>query len=416
MRACRSGAGASLAVTGRLTALLQHACETVPYYGRAPGGIPADEVDLDRLPLLTKRAVQSTGSDICTDRLADLCIRKRQTSGTSGIPLTIAVDLGTIRAGWESFARHVDRLCPGLVDSGDPLYVLTLGTHAGSAREPERLPLPYDVTLVRAVLDPTARTDNEVEAEVERLAALQPMILNSRPTTLLAVVRWFERHKMRSPLSPAVVLTSGEGLTCAARSELETALGAPAYDVYGLAETGLVAYECPERTGLHVDEERFIVEVLPRPDLGLQGDAGEILLTDLDNVAMPIIRYRTGDLAALSTNPCACGSAESRLTELVGRVIYYFQAVDGSLYSPLPMARMLERCGLRQYQVVQRAPGHVELRYAAMGSPDLDGAVQSVLEVCGAGTRVDLTSLPTIEELSVKRSAFVSLVPDCFAT
>lgn len=107
------------------------------------------------------------------------------------------------------------------------------------------------------------------------------------------------------------------------RVALERAFGCPAYDIYGLSEIigPGVAGECEARDGLHVADDHFLPEVIDA-DTGRPlppGREGELVLTSLTKRAMPVIRYRTGDITTLTTVPCACGRTSARMARVKGR-------------------------------------------------------------------------------------------------
>jgi phenylacetate-CoA ligase len=115
----------------------------------------------------------------------------------------------------------------------------------------------------------------------------------------------------------------GEPWTEEMRAEIERSLGILAFNNYGLSEVigPGVAGECPTRGGMHVQEDHFLVECLhpetlePVPD----GEVGELVFTSLTKEAMPVVRYRTRDLAALDHSPCPCGRTGVRMGRVVGR-------------------------------------------------------------------------------------------------
>lgn len=93
-------------------------------------------------------------------------------------------------------------------------------------------------------------------------------------------------------------------------------------DVYGMVELGLLGFECPENTGLHGFEDAYIYEVID-PDTGSvmePGKEGELVITHLERTAMPLIRYRTGDITSIQREPCACGRTHLRLMGIRGRL------------------------------------------------------------------------------------------------
>jgi phenylacetate-CoA ligase len=108
------------------------------------------------------------------------------------------------------------------------------------------------------------------------------------------------------------------------RAALERAWGCPAYDIYGLSEIigPGVAGECEAREGLHVMDDHFLPEIVD-PASGApraEGEEGELVLTTLTKRALPMLRYRTGDVTALTTAPCRCGRTSARIARLKGRV------------------------------------------------------------------------------------------------
>ncbi|HYE93016.1 MAG TPA: AMP-binding protein, partial [Terriglobales bacterium] len=114
-----------------------------------------------------------------------------------------------------------------------------------------------------------------------------------------------------------------EPWTEALRAALERAWGCPAYDIYGLSEIigPGVAGECEARDGLHVVDDHFLPEIVD-PLTGApraEGEEGELVLTSLTKRALPVLRYRTGDITALTTAPCRCGRTSARIARLKGR-------------------------------------------------------------------------------------------------
>jgi phenylacetate-CoA ligase len=107
------------------------------------------------------------------------------------------------------------------------------------------------------------------------------------------------------------------------RRDLENRLEINAFDIYGLSEImgPGVAIECPEKEGLHLFEDNFIVEII-NPDTGEvlpPGEKGELVLTTISKEALPMIRYRTRDLSSLISEPCPCGRTHIRMNKVLGR-------------------------------------------------------------------------------------------------
>ena len=107
------------------------------------------------------------------------------------------------------------------------------------------------------------------------------------------------------------------------RREIEQSLGIKAYDIYGLTETSGpgVAYECEAQSGMHINEDHFIAEIID-PDTGEvlpEGSKGELVFTSITKQAFPLLRYRTKDICILNREPCPCGRTHVKMCKPMGR-------------------------------------------------------------------------------------------------
>ena len=107
------------------------------------------------------------------------------------------------------------------------------------------------------------------------------------------------------------------------RHDIENKLGIKAYDIYGLTETSGpgVAYECSEQTGMHINEDHFIAEIID-PDTGEvlpEGSKGELVFTAITKKAFPLLRYRTRDICILNRKKCSCGRTHVKMCKPMGR-------------------------------------------------------------------------------------------------
>jgi len=160
----------------------------------------------------------------------------------------------------------------------------------------------------------------------------QLRIMRDFKTTVLVSTPWYAKHLVEvapewgydfEDLQLRVGLFGAEPWTNRLRDELEERTGFTAYDNYGLSEVigPGVSYECWNKDGLHVNEDHFLVEVVDPlsgesvPD----GKEGELVFTSLTKEALPVIRYRTGDLASVSYRPCACGRVFARHSKVYAR-------------------------------------------------------------------------------------------------
>jgi phenylacetate-CoA ligase len=161
----------------------------------------------------------------------------------------------------------------------------------------------------------------------------QVMVMNDYKTSALVTTPSYARQLVRemtrmgvnpNSLSLRRALLLGESMSDTSRARLEAALPVLIQSAYGLSEVPGpgIAYECKERHGLHINEDHFIAEIIdPKTTDPLEpGETGELVLTTLTAKAFPLIRFRTGDRASLSTESCSCNRSFARLYPFQGRV------------------------------------------------------------------------------------------------
>ncbi len=274
--------------------------------------------DYRRLPFTTKAELSADqdahppyGSNL-TYRLRDY-VRVHQTSGTTGRPLRW---LDT-RQSWDWFAGCWRRVFDGAgVTPDDRLFfAFSFGPFIGfwTAHEAARL------------IGALAVTGGSMSS-VQRLQAMdehRATVLICTPTYALHLAEVAETEGIDiANSSIRATIHAGEpgaGLP-ATRRRIEDAWGARCYDHAGATEVGAWGYECRERNGMLVNETEFICEVID-PDSGEQADEGELVLTNLGRVGMPVIRYRTGDRVKRAKGACPCGSGFLRLENgVIGRI------------------------------------------------------------------------------------------------
>ena len=264
----------------------------------------------DTLPLTTKADLRG-GYPLGRLAVPRSALRRvHASSGTSGIPTVVAYTEGDLSLWARVVARGLAAVgveAGTVVHStlGYGLFTGGLGFHAAAER-------------LGACVVPAAAGNGARHRRL--LADLDAEVLLSTPS--------YAMHLAESADAPLPTVTAGvfgaEPMPDALRSRLEDAWGMRAHDTYGLSEAigPGVAFECPARAGLHVNADVFHPEVID-PVAGTplpEGAIGELVLSAPSKEAMPLLRYRTGDLTALDHQPCACGRALPRLRGIRGRV------------------------------------------------------------------------------------------------
>ena len=322
----------------QLRALIDRSWARVPFYHRRweaagihPGAIRTVE-DLRRLPIVTKEAfeVDLREHPPFGSYQGDFPVVRIQTSsGTTGEPKPIA----HTRADWERIAALWERrLRAQGVRAGDrvqiaftyALFIVGFSATEGAMR--------LDATVI-----PTgsgAVTPSRRQLEVAR--AWQSTVLGTTGTYALRLAEVAEEMG----LDPGrdfhfrLMFHTAEPLTPEIRREIERRWGCRSYDNYGSVETGAPTYECQQQQGLHISEDAYLVEVVdPETDEPLSpGEEGALVITSLFKEAAPVIRFKIGDLAALWTEPCACGRTFVRMSPVRGRVDEMVKVRGVSLY------------------------------------------------------------------------------------
>ncbi len=242
-------------------------------------------------------------------------VRVHASSGTHGKPTVVGYTKNDLETWTELMARSMTMagVRPGMVihnANGYGLFTGGLGFHQGGER--------IGATVVPVSGGRTAR-------QAMLLRDLGAKVLVATPSYSLVIAQALKDEGVDPASTPLELgLFGGEPWTGGLRAQIDRALGIRAVNFYGLSEMcgPGVATEClTARDGLHVNEDHFLVEVID-PGTGTPvapGTVGELVFTTLTKEALPLIRYRTGDLGAIVEEPCRCGRTSVRLTQLGGR-------------------------------------------------------------------------------------------------
>jgi phenylacetate-coenzyme A ligase PaaK-like adenylate-forming protein len=241
--------------------------------------------------------------------------RVHGSSGTGGRPTLVAYSRADLELWAQVCARALG--CAGAVPGtlvhnayGYGLFTGGLGMHAGAE-------------LMGCTLVPVS--GGQTQRQVTLLRDLRPEVLCCTPSYAARLGEALgEAGVATAEVSLRAGIFGAEPWSEAMRTQIEALLPLKALDIYGLSEIigPGVACECFEaQAGLHVNEDHFLVEVVD-PDSGRPlgpGERGELVFTTLTKEAMPLLRYRTGDIAALDPSPCMCGRTLARMSKVTGR-------------------------------------------------------------------------------------------------
>ena len=312
---CMTRAARETLQTERLRATLDWAIERVPFYADRLGGRAGrGRADLAALPFTRKSDLREAYPFGLFAVPRTELARLHASSGTKGKPTVVGYTAGDLDVWREVMARVLVAAGARAGDTlhnafGYGLFTGGLGFHDGAER--------VGLCVVPVASGNTAR-------QILLLQDFRPSGLCATPSFALHIAETLsEQGGDPHALGLRYGVYGAEPWTEGLRSALERAFGCPAYDVYGLSEIvgPGVAGECERREGLHLADDHFLPEIIdPATGAGLPaGQEGELVLTTLTKRALPMIRYRTGDITTLSETACACGRTSARIARIKGR-------------------------------------------------------------------------------------------------
>ena len=341
--------------------LLEHAGQHVPYYQRLfrhtgfdPRGLQR-MADLRALPPLTRQTLQAEGRRMLADDAPAAAISAGRTGGTSGLPLDFWRD--------RNFDRHFE--AAGWMS--DWLAGRRFGSATTYVWGATRDQAAYGGWrgMLRKWLRNERLYSSRVMSEADwlsfhrRLERRPPEIFVAYASAAAYLARVLERNGLTPAYPRVAVIPTGEALEPAMRADLERVFHAPVFDRYGSREAGLIACECERHNGLHLNQADLYVECDSADPYTQPGD---LLITQLRNQVMPLIRYQIDDLAVLATGECGCGRASPRLRAVVGRKNPVFTTAAGDYVESMRLTAEIRKVpGLRQFQLIEEAVGRLRL-------------------------------------------------------
>jgi phenylacetate-CoA ligase len=398
-----------------LRAHILHAARRVPYWRDVFTQIelaPEDfrgAVDLHRLPLMTKPLIRRTGRQLLAEGVTD--VFELATGGSSGEPLVF----------WTENVREASQLAAKLrarewwgVQIGDRQADLWGSPIEIGAQD--RVRVWKDRLLNFTLLSAFRLSDEQMAGFERRLAGFGAEVIYGYASVLARYAAFLERrgenlHELR--LKAAI--STAELLFPEQRELIARAFGCPVVNEYGCRDGGYIAQECPAGR-MHIAYDAVHVEILDGDRLVAPGEVGEIAVTNLWSVGMPIIRYKIGDRARLLTERCPCGRAAPLLGDIEGRVTDTLVTPEGNRVHGLGVMYVIRVLpGVARFQVVQDRRDRVIVRIVpeeGANAMAIESAVRDGLaQVLGQTMQV---SFEVVEELPVlpsgKMRAIVNLL------
>lgn len=349
--------------------LLAHAWEQTPFYRRRfeEMGITPDDIacwdDLARVPFLSKKDLQEHQAEMIARSYQDKPLITSHSGGSTGQPVE-----------FKFHREHYDRRVAAWMradrwggwELGEPQVMMWLGVGSGVGKR--KLTEKWKERMHWAaqrwqVLTITKLSKETVPAYCDAMRRFKPRSLYGLAGGVHAFALLAEELGVQPPPMHGIIL-GAEKVFPHQKEKIGQVFRTPVFERYGCQEVCNIGEECSAHEGMHINADGLIVEVVDeqgRP--AAPGAVGEVVITSLDNFAMPFIRYRMGDLGILAEKPCSCGRGLPMIREILGRTLDMIATPEGVFCSGVMIPHFMKEFScIREFQFVQESVDHLRVR------------------------------------------------------
>jgi phenylacetate-CoA ligase len=391
----------------KLNRIIKSAYRTIPYYRELFGsyGVAVDNLnlpgDLSRIPILTKEILKKSSSRFVNNN-NHKPVSHEITSGSAGEPLVIPIDRekgAFIRAVmFRNYEWHA-------IDIGDKQARFWGIPQAHKLRLREAL---KDFSANRIRLSAFHINDDSFERFVRKLRAFKPRYFYGYPSLLYKFSQWLSENKIKmDDLDLSAIICTGEVLYDFQRKAIESTFNCKVANEYGTTETGVIAFECPAGN-LHINSDHVYLESVKTSDDAI---AGSLVVTELNNMYNPLIRYKIGDLGTICQESCTCGIGFPILKNLVGRESSFIVTAQNEYVFSAILSYTFKE-GIKQFQGIQDEKGALLVKIVRNGTLTTQMLLQykkTLSDALGDDMKITFDFVPHIEvEKSGKLRYFIS--------
>jgi phenylacetate-CoA ligase len=317
---------------------------------------------LDMFPMITKETIKNNYQDFIPKNIKKIRgIKTSQTGGTTGSILIKRNDASTRSSIWGAYRRFENWMSyyPGekalILMGGHVIHHHNLKDIVKSSTVRFHKYLKHQVSINPYGTDPSV-----LESIINILKKNDVKLIRGYGQYLYNLCQVIQNMGVQCKVP--LITTTAEPLMPEHRRLFKEVLGADAFDQYGCGEIGGIAFECEKHEGMHITEERVIVE---------QNMNNDLIVTDLDNYAMPFIRYYNADQALISLDKCSCGREHRLIKQVMGRTCDYVLGVNGQYLHWAYFWHLVFDSGiskkrdLKKFQIVQESQDTLIFKYVA---------------------------------------------------
>ena len=404
----------------KLNLLVQHSYKHVPYYREkmdsmnlSPDDIQSID-DLHKLSLLSKKDVkENIYFDLMSDNHDKSKIQKITTSGSTGQPFTYYVDKQQLEFRWAATLRGMEMTNYKFGDKQARLWHQTIGLS-----RIQIIKEYLDAFFTRRKFFPVFEIKQKnIDKMIKKLSKYKPILIDGYAEAINLCARYISSKEKLSNKKMSVI-SSAQMLPQHSRELIENNLNCEVYDKYGSREFSGIAYECNKHFGHHVVAENYIVEILKDKKPAKENEVGEIVITDLNNYCMPLIRYRIGDLAkSLGTKACDCGRGLPLIGDIQGRVQSIIIGANGKYLPGTYFSHLFKDFEfiVQQYQVIQTKVDVIDIKIvkALRFEENLfNKLIDTISNTLGKQTKININFVKNIPLIKTgKQTTVLSKIP-----
>ncbi|MBU1627290.1 hypothetical protein KKB18_07975 [bacterium] len=400
----------------KLQRIIKYAIDKVPYYNRTfkSIGITPEDIksleDIEKIPILEKERIQNQPhEDFISNDFKINNLHVKCTSGSTGTPLKIFLSKNELSRRILIDYRCLKNL--GLKATHTQVYFREPATF-----RPSRLyqKLGLFKRFYISIFDP-------VEIQVEKLIDMKPDIVCGDPTILESISSYIRSEKKLHNKIVLKFLISTSQLVDNSRLEIiSSTFKAPVYNFYGAIEFGVIGSQCQHKRDIHINSDSTYCE-LKKTDFVLpeKNHCCEIICTSLDSFAMPIIRYRLGDIVVPSWEKCSCGTILPSIEVIAGRKNEYIMTLEGKKLPPILFTVTLRRYDfVKKFRIHQKKIDKIEIllcNFRNMEKNEEDKIKKDIQDLVGTKIDIRINVVPFIEDDKIyKQRTIISDLKDNF--
>jgi phenylacetate-CoA ligase len=352
--------------------ILDHSVKNVPYYTELfhEHKLTLHDIrtydDVYKIPILTKETAREQNQKLIATNLDWKKIHKGITGGTTGPPLKLLRDIPDRSLTWAAYYRWFDWMGINIGDRfakvwGTPMVLNIPLSYKFKAKMKE---FYYN----RRIINSFQLNETTIPKALKQIDNYKPIFIRGYLSAFIQLAEYMVKNNYQLSYSPKAISTTTETLLPPYKKLIETAFQTKLYDQYGCGECNSIAFDAGENRGLHVAMEHCMLEILDSKGNDAAMNDGRFILTNLDNYAMPFIRYENGDSGAFAAYNPNVEIKLPALKHILGRSADTITLKDGSKVHGVFFTDILNELfeqnpsNIHRFQVYQNTPGKIEFR------------------------------------------------------